>query len=177
MAIPELGTKQICPNCQAKFYDLGKRPAHCPKCSTDFDPDEAVRSRRVRARAIVPDTDDEAEDQVAAKAADAEDEEEEDEVTPELDEVVDEPPLAVLRHEVDPTPAKRFSLIETGPYLIMGGLGLFACAASAAAFRKAVSDPLPTNEFTIIAWVLALIGVICVGVSAWNLSVRATKKD
>lgn len=89
----------------------------------------------------------------------------------------DEPPLAVLRHEVDPTPAKRFSLIETGPYLIMGGLGLFACAASAAAFRKAVSDPLPTNEFTIIAWVLALIGVICVGVSAWNLSVRATKKD
>lgn len=89
----------------------------------------------------------------------------------------DEPPLAVLRHEVDPTPAKRFSLIETGPYLIMGGLGLFACAASAAAFRKAVSDPLPTNEFTIIAWVLALIGVICVGVSAWNLYVRTSKTD
>ena len=44
MANPELGTKQICPNCQAKFYDLGKRPAHCPKCAHDFDPDEAVRA-------------------------------------------------------------------------------------------------------------------------------------
>jgi uncharacterized protein (TIGR02300 family) len=95
LANPELGTKQICPHCQAKFYDLSKRPAHCPKCGTDFDPDEAVRSRRVRARAIVPDTDadDEAEDQVVAKADDAEDEEE-DAITPELDEVADEPPLA-----------------------------------------------------------------------------------
>ena len=43
MANPELGTKQICPNCQAKFYDLGRRPAHCPKCAHEFDPDEAVR--------------------------------------------------------------------------------------------------------------------------------------
>ena len=25
MANPELGAKQICPNCQAKFYDLGRR--------------------------------------------------------------------------------------------------------------------------------------------------------
>jgi len=96
LAIPELGTKQICPHCQAKFYDLNKRPAHCPKCATDFDPDEAVRSRRVRARAIVPDTeaDEEAEDQVVAKKDDAEDDEEEDAATPELDEVVDDPPLA-----------------------------------------------------------------------------------
>jgi lysozyme len=89
----------------------------------------------------------------------------------------DEPPLAVLRHEVEPSEPRRFSLIETGPYLIMGGLGLFSCAASAAAFRKAMSDPLPTNEFTVIAWVLALIGVICVGVSAWNLYMRAAKRD
>ncbi|TAL34108.1 TIGR02300 family protein [Phenylobacterium sp.] len=91
MANPELGTKQICPNCQAKFYDLGKRPAHCPKCAHEFDPDEAVRNRRVRARTIVPD-DDQVEDQVADKDAD-EDEEEDEAVTPELDEVVDEPPL------------------------------------------------------------------------------------
>ena len=54
MANPELGSKQVCPNCQAKFYDLTKRPAHCPKCETEFDPDEAVRNRRVRARAVVP---------------------------------------------------------------------------------------------------------------------------
>ena len=92
MANPELGTKQICPNCQAKFYDLSKRPARCPKCATEFDPDEAVRNRRVRARTIVPE-DDQVEDQVVEKDSD-EDEEEEDAVTPELDEVADEPPLS-----------------------------------------------------------------------------------
>jgi uncharacterized protein (TIGR02300 family) len=92
LANPELGTKQICPNCQAKFYDLGKRPAHCPKCAHDFDPDEAVRNRRVRARSIVPEAE-EAEDQVVAKETD-EDEDEEDAVTPELDEVVNDPTLA-----------------------------------------------------------------------------------
>jgi len=93
LANPELGSKQLCPNCQAKFYDLGKRPAHCPKCDHEFDPDEAVRNRRVRARAIVPEAD-EAEDQVKAVASDEDEDEEEEVVTPELDEVVDDPPLA-----------------------------------------------------------------------------------
>ena len=90
MANPELGTKQICPQCQAKFYDLNRRPAHCPKCGSEFDPDEAVRSRRVRARAVTPDTeaDDERENQVLGDEAEGE---EEDAATPELDEVVDEP--------------------------------------------------------------------------------------
>ena len=55
MANPELGAKQICPSCSAKFYDLGKRPAVCPKCGTEFDPEEALRSRRVRARSVTPD--------------------------------------------------------------------------------------------------------------------------
>jgi uncharacterized protein (TIGR02300 family) len=93
LAIPELGTKQICPHCQAKFYDLAKRPAHCPKCGTDFDPDEAVRNRRVRARAIIPDAeaDEEREDKVVAEEVEVE--EDEDVAAPELDEVVDEPPL------------------------------------------------------------------------------------
>jgi len=99
LADPQLGTKQICPTCQAKFYDLGKRPAHCPKCQSDFDPDEAVRNRRVRARTIIPDND-EAEDQVAAKSGD-EDEDEEEAVTPELDEVVDEPPLSTDDDDAD----------------------------------------------------------------------------
>ena len=93
MANPELGTKQICPNCQAKFYDLGRRPAHCPICAHEFDPDEAVRNRRVRARTIVPEAD-EAEDQVVEKETDDDEEEEEGAVTPELDEVVNDPTLA-----------------------------------------------------------------------------------
>jgi uncharacterized protein (TIGR02300 family) len=99
LANPELGTKQVCPNCQAKFYDLSKRPAHCPKCGTEFDPDEAVRTRRVRARAIVPEAEaeDERADQVVAETET--DEEEEDVGAPELDEVADEPPLAADEDE------------------------------------------------------------------------------
>jgi uncharacterized protein (TIGR02300 family) len=90
MANPELGAKQVCPNCQAKFYDLNKRPAHCPKCETDFDPEDVVKSRRIRARAITPEaeTDEEAEDKVAAKGGDEDEEEEEEAAAPELDEVV-----------------------------------------------------------------------------------------
>ena len=104
LANPELGTKQICPNCQAKFYDLGKRPAHCPKCATAFDPDEAVRTRRVRARTIVPEAE-EAEDQVVVKEAGDEEDEEEEVVTPELDEVADEPPLSTDDDDETPEPA------------------------------------------------------------------------
>ena len=34
MAKPELGTKRLCGNCGAKFYDLSKEPIVCPKCQT-----------------------------------------------------------------------------------------------------------------------------------------------
>ncbi len=36
MAKPELGTKRLCGNCGAKFYDLSKTPIVCPKCDTVF---------------------------------------------------------------------------------------------------------------------------------------------
>jgi uncharacterized protein (TIGR02300 family) len=103
LANPELGAKQICPNCQAKFYDLTKRPAHCPKCGTEFDPDEAIRNRRVRARVTTPepDLDETREDQVAEGAEGEEEEEEEDVGAPELDEVVDEPPIAADDEDED----------------------------------------------------------------------------
>ncbi|OJY77420.1 MAG: TIGR02300 family protein [Rhodospirillales bacterium 70-18] len=45
MAKPELGTKRVCVSCGAKFYDLGKQPAVCPKCSTE-QPAEQPRVRR-----------------------------------------------------------------------------------------------------------------------------------
>jgi uncharacterized protein (TIGR02300 family) len=92
LANPELGAKQICPNCQAKFYDLGRRPAVCPKCATAFDPEEAVKSRRMRARSTVPDY--EADDEKPAPVkgdADAEGFEEEPDETPEIDEAAAEP--------------------------------------------------------------------------------------
>lgn len=89
----------------------------------------------------------------------------------------DEPTLSVLRHEIEPTPSRRFDWSESGAYLIMGGVGLVACGASAAAFRLAVEQPSPMGETTVIAWSLALIGVICVGVSCWKLYVRWGKPD
>lgn len=104
MANPELGAKQICPTCQTKFYDLTKRPAHCPKCGTDFDPEEALRSRRVRTRGATPDYDrDDAEDKV--KEADAEDAdglEEEVDDTPALDQAVEADPIETDDADEDP---------------------------------------------------------------------------
>ncbi len=37
MAKPELGTKRLCTNCGAKFYDLSKTPIVCPKCDTAME--------------------------------------------------------------------------------------------------------------------------------------------
>ena len=93
MANPELGAKQICPNCQAKFYDLGRRPAHCPKCGSDFDPEEVVRTRRVRSRTVAPDYED-AEEKPAPPANEDGFEEEADE-TPEIDQAIDAEPIEV----------------------------------------------------------------------------------
>lgn len=89
----------------------------------------------------------------------------------------DEPTLSVLRHEAEPDRPRRFDWSETGAFLIMGGVGLAACAASAAAFRLSVTEPSDMGETTVIAWALALIGGICVGVSSWNLYVRWGKQD
>jgi uncharacterized protein (TIGR02300 family) len=36
VAKPELGTKRQCMSCGAKFYDLNRDPATCPKCGTVF---------------------------------------------------------------------------------------------------------------------------------------------
>src|SRR5271155_4978075 len=79
MAKPELGTKRVCVSCSARFYDLAKQPAVCPKCATE-QPTEQPRLRRVpgtftdeRRRpkaAPVPGLDDaETEPEVAAEEA------------------------------------------------------------------------------------------------------------
>ncbi len=45
MAKPELGNKRVCVSCSARFYDLTKQPAICPKCSTE-QPAEQPRLKR-----------------------------------------------------------------------------------------------------------------------------------
>jgi uncharacterized protein (TIGR02300 family) len=55
LAKPDLGTKRLCGNCGAKFYDLSKTPIVCPKCETVFVvPVVTSRSRPEPARAPVP---------------------------------------------------------------------------------------------------------------------------
>jgi len=102
LANPELGAKQICPNCQSKFYDLGRRPAVCPKCATAFDPEEALKTRRVRSRGAVPDY--EAEDEKVAKpvVADPDGFEDEVETVPEVDDEAAAEPLEVDEDVDDP---------------------------------------------------------------------------
>ena len=51
MAKPELGTKRVCVSCGARFYDLGRAPAVCPKCSTE-QPAEQPRVRRASGNVV-----------------------------------------------------------------------------------------------------------------------------
>lgn len=53
MAKPEWGKKRTCQNCGAKYYDLQKDPATCPKCDTVFQVEQPQRGRR-RAAAEAP---------------------------------------------------------------------------------------------------------------------------
>jgi uncharacterized protein (TIGR02300 family) len=55
VAKPELGTKRLCGNCAAKFYDLSKDPIVCPKCQTVLTPVVvSARSRPEPAAARAP---------------------------------------------------------------------------------------------------------------------------
>ena len=71
MAKPDLGTKRLCSNCGAKFYDLSKDPIICPKCHTTMavaaltarsrpEPPAAARpvAAHKEAEAVVPETPD-----------------------------------------------------------------------------------------------------------------------
>jgi uncharacterized protein (TIGR02300 family) len=51
MAKPDLGLKRVCVSCGAKFYDMAKVPAVCPKCGTE-QPAEQPRLRRAAATPI-----------------------------------------------------------------------------------------------------------------------------
>ena len=48
-SIQARGSKRICPNCGTKYYDFDKTPPVCPKCGTAYDPDQYLKSRRIRS--------------------------------------------------------------------------------------------------------------------------------
>jgi uncharacterized protein (TIGR02300 family) len=52
VAKPELGTKRLCGNCSAKFYDLNKSPIVCPKCHTVMELSAAAA--RARPEPVAP---------------------------------------------------------------------------------------------------------------------------
>ena len=96
MADPELGTKQVCPSCEAKFYDLNKRPATCPKCAHSFDPeDELVQATKAKVQtkaaseAVPEDEDEDPEEASETAAAKTTDEDEEDNSEEEAKELVE----------------------------------------------------------------------------------------
>ncbi|WP_420394167.1 TIGR02300 family protein [Acuticoccus sp.] len=62
MAKPELGTKRLCPNCGAKYYDLHRDPIICPRCNVMFATG-VVATRREMARAEEDDDEVDVEDE------------------------------------------------------------------------------------------------------------------
>ena len=48
MSKQELGIKRDCPECGARFYDLNKDPAQCPKCNHEFVPEALLKPRKPR---------------------------------------------------------------------------------------------------------------------------------
>ena len=50
----EWGSKRICPSCGARYYDLMKPLGEivCPKCSTQYDPEAFLKTRRARVAAV-----------------------------------------------------------------------------------------------------------------------------
>lgn len=50
MAKPELGEKHTCVSCGARFFDLGKVPAICPKCGTE----QPIEQPKLKRNAPIP---------------------------------------------------------------------------------------------------------------------------
>ena len=88
MAKVDLGTKRICPECDAKFYDLARNPAICPMCQNSFDPSELDAKPVIPAAPLKPQKsteEDDSEEKAATAEIDEEDIDEEEEQAKELE--------------------------------------------------------------------------------------------
>ncbi|RZI99332.1 MAG: hypothetical protein EON90_11985 [Brevundimonas sp.] len=83
---------------------------------------------------------------------------------------IDATPASVVRHEAPSEAPARFDWSEAWLYIFMGVIGLIACAFSAAAFRWSLLATSADGKSTsLVGFSLALTGIMCVAVSAWNL--------
>ena len=48
MGKTDLGTKRACLACGMRFYDFSRSPIVCPGCGAEFDPENIIKSRKVR---------------------------------------------------------------------------------------------------------------------------------
>ncbi len=103
----KFGKKVVCTNCEAKFYDLNRKPAICPHCGTEYvDPSNEIISTTAK-QVFVDDVDTVADDNLVGSDAtesiaevadiDLEDEIDEDTISLEDSEVDDE----VISNNVD----------------------------------------------------------------------------
>ena len=69
MPKPEFGKKVICNNCEAKFYDLNRKPVICPHCGTEYvDPSNETISTTAK-QVFIDDVDTIADDNLVGSNA------------------------------------------------------------------------------------------------------------
>jgi uncharacterized protein (TIGR02300 family) len=95
LAKADLGIKRVCPSCQARFYDLQKRPIECPKCHFAFEPESLFKQRRTRQPEPAPVVG------TVVVAEEAEEEQENEEAETEEAEGVEEEPVVIPGDEDD----------------------------------------------------------------------------
>ena len=69
MPKPEFGKKVVCNNCEAKFYDLNRKPAICPHCGTEYqEPSSEIVSTTAK-QVFIDDVDTVADDNLVGSDA------------------------------------------------------------------------------------------------------------
>ena len=95
MAKAELGEKRVCPECEAKFYDLTRNPATCPMCQHSFDPAELEPAPILPLEPLESEKDED-EDGEAKAPVDEDDIDEEEEAAKELELDGDDASLSLI---------------------------------------------------------------------------------